>query len=128
MKLPIFLFLLLCSVQSYSQSKSDFELLKNEQTEKHSHENEPNRSFFKGLLKLYSHHISDQIINDCIYEESCSTFSQGAIKKYGLLKGVFLSADRLSRCNRLSQSHIEQVRFNPNGKIRDHWNQYTFKK
>jgi putative component of membrane protein insertase Oxa1/YidC/SpoIIIJ protein YidD/TM2 domain-containing membrane protein YozV len=57
---------------------------------------------FKGMLKVYQNYFSDQIINDCIYEHSCSTFSQGAITEFGLIKGGFLSIDRLMRCNRAS--------------------------
>ena len=79
---------------------------------------------FKGLLKIYNRYFSEQIINDCIYQESCSTFSQGAINEYGLIKGGFLSADRLMRCNRASAMDIAPIRINNEGKIKDHWSRY----
>lgn len=83
------------------------------------------KSFFRGLLSIYDRHVSEQIINDCIYEHSCSNFSQGAFRTYGLIKGYFLTFDRLTRCNRASSIQIAPVRINQNGKIRDHWSSYT---
>lgn len=84
--------------------------------------------FFRGLLSIYDRHISEQILNDCIYEHSCSTFSQGAFSYFGIIKGYFLTADRLSRCNRASLVQVAPVRINEEGKIRDHWTDYTFHK
>ena len=83
--------------------------------------------FFHGILKIYSNHLSEQIINDCIYSPSCSTFSQGAIREYGIIKGFFLSIDRLTRCNNASRLQIAPVRVNSEGKVNDHWEDYTFR-
>lgn len=102
--------------------KQDFKLIKKEAVQERQ-EVEKN-GFFKGILKLYSNHISDQIINDCIYEQSCSAFSQGALRAYGPVKGTFLTMDRMMRCNRMSQSYAYPVRFNKLGKISDHWYRY----
>lgn len=125
--LTLILFLFI-SVASFAQDfRSDLALVKSEALHEEHVEKEKS-SFFKGILKLYSNHISDQIINDCIYEESCSEFSQGAIRAYGPLKGTMLSMDRMMRCNRLSQSGTMPVRFNEIGKISDHWYNYGKKK
>jgi putative component of membrane protein insertase Oxa1/YidC/SpoIIIJ protein YidD len=83
--------------------------------------------FFKGLFSVYQSVFSDQILNDCIYEHSCSTFGQGALRAYGPVKGVFLTADRLMRCNRATFTQIAPVRINDEGKIRDHWEDYSFR-
>ena len=83
--------------------------------------------FFKGLFSVYQNMFSDQILNDCIYEHSCSTFGQGALRAYGPVKGVFLTADRLMRCNRATLTQIAPVRINDEGKIRDHWKDYSFR-
>ncbi len=81
----------------------------------------------RGIFRIYQNHISEQILNDCIYEHSCSNFSEGAIRHFGIIKGTFLTADRLMRCNRASALYIAPVRFNNDNKIKDHWESYTFK-
>jgi uncharacterized protein len=57
---------------------------------------------FGGLLMLYQKTISVQIGAACPYEISCSTFGKQCIRHYGLLKGIPLTADRLTRCTRLA--------------------------
>ncbi len=122
------IFFLLVAVTVFGQDiRADLALVKSE-TLHAEHVEEKKNSFFKGVLKIYSNHISDQIINDCIYEESCSEFSQGAMRAFGPLKGTMLSMDRMMRCNRLSQSGTMPVRFNELGKISDHWYKYGKKK
>ena len=119
----IFIFFLFFT--AFTQDKvSDFELISSFEV----NETEGNQGFFKGLLSVYNKHISDQILNDCIYEHSCSNFSQGAFSQFGLIKGYFLTIDRLTRCNRASLVQIAPVRINNQGQIRDHWTDYTFRK
>ena len=72
-----------------------------------------------GSLKAYQRVISPQLSATCLYELSCSRFSQAAIKEYGPLKGVALSADRLARCNRLSATTINPFRISKAGKVID---------
>ncbi len=107
-----------CSFPFFGNCQSaDFDLLVN-----HSKSNQSQvieKTNFKGLFKVYNRAITDQIINDCIYQESCSNFGQHSFKNYGLVKGVFVTTDRLMRCNRLSQIHILPVRVNEEGKIAD---------
>ena len=122
MKKLIFLFLLLPSSVLHGQDvRDDFDLLlKGPQIT-----GIPGSEVkFKGLLKVYHNYFSDQIINDCIYEHSCSTFSQGAINEFGLIKGGFLSIDRLMRCNRASGLDFVPSYFNEKGEIKDHWSAY----
>lgn len=124
MRKQVFLFLFVLAASfSYGQDReADFRTItRTEQTE-----DESSGGFFRGLLSVYNKHISDQILNDCIYEHSCSTFSQGAFSHFGIVKGYFITVDRLSRCNRASLIQVAPVRINEEGKIRDHWTDYTF--
>lgn len=63
---------------------------------------------FSGLLFFYQNVISSQINAGCLYSPSCSDFSKICIRKYGLIKGVFLTADRLHRCNRITALDINE--------------------
>ncbi|MFN8346485.1 MAG: membrane protein insertion efficiency factor YidD [Spirosomataceae bacterium] len=66
-----------------------------------------------GALTGYQKVISPQISADCLYELSCSRFSRGAIQEFGIFKGIALTADRISRCNRVAATSIELMRINP---------------
>ncbi|WP_091854055.1 membrane protein insertion efficiency factor YidD [Marinobacter segnicrescens] len=37
---------------------------------------------------------------DCNFEPSCSAYSEEAIRRFGLLRGLGLTWDRVRRCNR----------------------------
>jgi putative component of membrane protein insertase Oxa1/YidC/SpoIIIJ protein YidD len=84
---------------------------------------------FGGLLYVYQKTISVQIGAACPYEVNCSNFSKQCIQKYGLLKGIPLTADRLTRCTKLAAlDMIEGVDYNSRTfKLYDHPNDYTFK-
>ncbi len=124
MRIIAFMLFILLAIPLIAQDfRADLDLVKSEALHIEEVEEEKD-SFFKGILKIYSNHISEQLLNDCIYEESCSQFSQGVMQEYGILKGVILSMDRMMRCNRMSQSNTMPVRFNEIGKISDHWYNY----
>lgn len=55
-----------------------------------------------GLMFFYQKTISTQIGAACPYEINCSNFSKLCIQKYGLLKGIPLTSDRLTRCTRMA--------------------------
>ena len=76
-------------------------------------------SFFQGSLRFYQKTISPQFSANCLYELSCSRFSQVAIQEFGIAKGLALTADRLARCNRISASTINPIRITENGKVID---------
>lgn len=99
-----------------AQTPTDFDLLVENVSKSATKQKEAN---FKGLLKVYNRAITDQIINDCIYQQSCSNFGQHSFENYGMIKGLFVTYDRLTRCNRLSQIHVLPVRVNKEGKIDD---------
>ena len=74
---------------------------------------------FGGALYFYQGVISKQIMQGCAFEPSCSNFSRQSIRKFGIIKGVALSTDRLTRCTRLSSIDFHPVMFNPSGKVND---------
>lgn len=78
-----------------------------------------------GLMFLYQKVISPQIFADCLYELSCSKFSVKAIQHFGIIKGIGLSADRLTRCNQFAGEDIDPIRINQEtGKVTDDLNWY----
>lgn len=117
------------SQRIYAQSdKTDIEILKTKINFENSHKHSfgevgSSKNFIGkilfGSLKFYKKNISQQISAECLYEISCSTFSQMALKEYGMLKGIALTADRLARCNRISGTTINDFRLNENGKVID---------
>ena len=66
-------------------------------------------------LPLYGYQrlLSEQISASCCFEPSCSAFSILSIKKLGILKGLFLTADRLTRCNGDADLEAEPYLFDP---------------
>jgi putative component of membrane protein insertase Oxa1/YidC/SpoIIIJ protein YidD len=84
---------------------------------------------FGGLLFFYQKTISTQIGAACPYEINCSNFSRTCIRKYGLLKGIPLTADRLTRCTRLAMiGMVDGVDYSSKKmKIYDSPDDYSFK-
>ena len=77
------------------------------------------------LFRVYQTHISRQILNDCIYDHSCSRFSKDVFSHFGVLKGLMLTADRLTRCNRASYAEVSPFKINSDDKVIDHWDHYA---
>lgn len=50
-------------------------------------------------VKVYKYVISPLLPPACRYYPSCSEYAVTALKRYGLLKGSFLSLKRILRCN-----------------------------
>ncbi|HXI11467.1 MAG TPA: membrane protein insertion efficiency factor YidD [Thermoanaerobaculia bacterium] len=51
------------------------------------------------LLKLYKRLISPLLPPMCRFEPTCSAFAMGAVEKYGVLRGGYLTVRRLLRCH-----------------------------
>lgn len=60
----------------------------------------------KLALRFYQIFISSQNQPSCMFEPSCSAFALESINSYGL-RGVLMSADRVSRCNGMSYKHYQ---------------------
>ena len=50
-------------------------------------------------LQLYQQRISPLIGSKCGFKPSCSRYSVQAIRNYGILRGLVMTADRLLRCH-----------------------------
>lgn len=50
-------------------------------------------------VKIYQHVISPLIPASCRYIPTCSEYAHQAVRKYGLIKGGQLAADRFGRCH-----------------------------
>ena len=70
-------------------------------------------------MLLYQHVITQQLSAGCIYQRSCSNYAKQAIYKIGLVPGVLLAADRLTRCNGTTYKGTSFIYFDENGKIID---------
>lgn len=79
----------------------------------------------KGALLGYQRLMSQQLARSCPYQITCSNFSKQAIEQYGLLKGIFLSTDRIMRCNRIGLLDVPPMDIDPkDGTILDSPNRY----
>lgn len=137
--------LILIPLFSFSQSASDWQLIKQRNFHDeayHEHKikfitSESKSPFVKynpvvwglgGLLFFYQKVLSPQISSKCSYEISCSDFSKRCIQQFGLLKGVALSTDRLTRCTRLAALDIHFMDINQaKQKIIDHPTKYKLR-
>lgn len=71
------------------------------------------RRVFKTIIistiKIYKIFISPVIPACCRYEPSCSAYAIDAFRKYGILKGFFLSLKRILRCNPFSKGGVDPL-------------------
>ncbi|MFW6246228.1 MAG: membrane protein insertion efficiency factor YidD [Tangfeifania sp.] len=65
---------------------------------------------FGGSLYVYQNHFSQHLSASCLFHPSCSDFSKQAVQEFGLIKGTFLSLDRLSRCNRIAATDLNPAK------------------
>lgn len=141
------LFFLCCIMQLNAQTvKSDYELLKSSDFEVQNYEKRnvqfnqiKGKSVFvqynpltvvaNSLLFLYQQVFSVQISASCLYHTSCSEFSKELLKEYGVIKGVPLSADRLTRCNRIAATDIHPLKLDEHShKVKESTKIYKNKK
>ena len=54
---------------------------------------------FIALIRVYQLVISPLIGSKCRYTPTCSHYGIEALKKYGLLKGAWLTVKRIARCH-----------------------------
>jgi putative membrane protein insertion efficiency factor len=60
-------------------------------------------------IVLYQRLISPAIPRRCKYEPTCSRYALGAIREYGILRGLVLAGWRLLRCNPWSHGGYDPV-------------------
>jgi putative membrane protein insertion efficiency factor len=60
-------------------------------------------------IVIYQRVISPAIPQRCKYEPTCSRYAVGAIREYGILRGLVLAGWRLLRCNPWSLGGYDPV-------------------
>ncbi len=82
---------------------------------------------FSGLIFFYQNIISSQINASCLYSPSCSEYAKDCIRKYGLIKGMFLAADRVQKCNRITLLGLDFKKLNKHNRFSDPADDYSCK-
>lgn len=67
------------------------------------------KNFLLKLIRFYQRRISPLFPPMCRYYPTCSQYALQAIEKYGPLRGGFLAAKRLLRCNQLFPGGVDPV-------------------
>lgn len=62
------------------------------------------------MIRGYKRFVSPLLPPSCKYSPTCSQYTIEAIQKYGVLKGGFLGARRLLRCNPFSKGGFDPVK------------------
>jgi uncharacterized protein len=60
-------------------------------------------------IRVYQRAVSPAIPQRCKYYPTCSEYAVGAVRRYGILRGLVLAAWRLLRCNPLSNGGVDLV-------------------
>lgn len=61
-------------------------------------------------LKKYLENIGFLRNNVCVFYPTCSEYTKEAIKKYGMLKGLYLGFFRILRCHPWQKNHIDKLK------------------
>jgi len=66
------------------------------------------RLFIK-LIRGYSYLISPLLGNNCRYYPTCSSYTQQAIERFGVLRGLWLGVKRIGRCHPFHEGGYDPV-------------------
>ncbi len=61
------------------------------------------------LLKLFKGFVSPYLPVSCRHMPTCSEYSYGAISKYGVIRGGYMTLKRILRCSPLGTSGYDPV-------------------
>lgn len=80
------------------------------------------------MMYVYQAYFSKQFSTGCLFNPSCSNMSKTFIREFGITKGLFLTADRLTRCNRIAATDVHPIRINSHDyKIHEDANMFRVK-
>lgn len=61
------------------------------------------------LIKVYQYTISPLLPGACRHAPTCSHYTLEAIKEWGVIKGIWLGAKRISKCHPWGTSGVDPV-------------------
>lgn len=67
------------------------------------------QKFFSSPISRFLEHFGLVRNNSCVFFPTCSEYTKEAIKKYGILKGIFLGFRRILRCHPWQKNHIDPL-------------------
>jgi putative membrane protein insertion efficiency factor len=67
------------------------------------------RTIVIGLLRSYKILLSPFLGNHCRFYPSCSSYAETAVRRFGVGKGLWLAARRLSRCHPWHEGGVDPV-------------------
>ncbi len=62
-----------------------------------------------GLVRLYQYMLSPFMTSSCRFQPTCSHYGIEALRKYGALKGLWLTIKRILRCHPWSEGGYDPV-------------------
>jgi len=62
-----------------------------------------------GMIRLYQHTLGPTLPPACRFQPTCSHYAYEAIARHGVLRGGWLSARRLARCQPFGGSGYDPV-------------------
>ncbi len=62
-----------------------------------------------GLIKLYQTTVSKALPSVCRFQPTCSQYAFEAIRRHGFIRGSWLAAKRIARCNPFSKGGYDPV-------------------
>lgn len=71
-----------------------------------------------GLIYLYKFCISPLIPKTCKFLPTCSNYALGAIKEFGVVKGIWLAFKRILKCRPGTRGGVDPVPPNIKGDIK----------
>ena len=61
------------------------------------------------FVKAYKRYVSPILPPSCIYEPTCSGYAIEALRRYGALRGGWLTLARIARCNPFHKGGYDPV-------------------
>ncbi len=69
----------------------------------------PVRAWVLFLIRGYARYISPMLPPRCRYVPTCSSYAEEAIRRFGVVRGVWLAGRRLLRCHPFSRGGYDPV-------------------